>query len=160
VSQTLIECVTLYGLKKLIPQEKLTMRPSVYGIIVHEGKILLLNTRHTGKYCLPGGGVNTGERIEEALKREVREEAGIEVRVDRFAHFAEEFFYYDPLDVAFHGLLFYYHCTPLTFNLAPDDRVDDAEAEKPRWIPVETLSGDDFNDHGALVMQLLQAVMP
>jgi len=32
---------------------------------------------HTGKYHLPGGGINIGERMEETLKRETREETGI-----------------------------------------------------------------------------------
>jgi 8-oxo-dGTP pyrophosphatase MutT (NUDIX family) len=68
--------------------------------------VLLLNTRSTGKYQLPGGGVETGERIEDALRREVREETGIEVEVERFLGFKEDFFYYDPWDEAYHSLLF------------------------------------------------------
>ena len=33
-----------------------------------------------GQWALPGGGVEPGERIEAALRREVREELGIDLR--------------------------------------------------------------------------------
>ncbi len=53
---SLVECTTLYGEKKLFPAERLIFRPSAYASIRHEGQILLLNMRSTGKLFLPGGG--------------------------------------------------------------------------------------------------------
>lgn len=75
----LIECVTHYGKTKQVPKDRLTFRPSVYGIVVNDGKVLLLDTVHTGTYSLPGGGIEIGETLEIALKREVWEETGIEI---------------------------------------------------------------------------------
>ena len=49
------------------------------------------------------GGVAPGERLEAALKREVREETGIEVEVGEMLFFKEDFFYYDPGDRAYHS---------------------------------------------------------
>jgi len=103
----MVECITHYGKTKLLPKEKLTFRPSVYAIIVNEGNVLLLNTTHTGTYSLPGGGIEIGESIEEALKREVREETSLEIEIISFYRFDEQFFYYDPADVAFHSFLFF-----------------------------------------------------
>ncbi|NOZ27681.1 MAG: NUDIX domain-containing protein [Chloroflexi bacterium] len=153
---SMIQCTSLYGDRKLIPKEKLILRPAVYGVVVHQGNVLLVNTRHTGKYYLPGGGVDLGERIEDALKREVREETGIEVEVEEFAHFREDFFYYDPLDEAYHSLLFFYICKPKTFDLCDDDQVDDEEAEKPRWVNIQGLCDEDFQDHGEIILGLLR----
>lgn len=154
----MIECISLYGNKILIPKGKLVIRPTVYGIIPNDGTILLVSTRHTGKYHLPGGGIEPGERMEEALKREVREETGIEIEVGQFVRFKEEFFYYDPLDKAFHSFLFFYVCRPKTFDLVDDSQVDDEEAEKPRWVDKSSLQAEDFNSHGEVILEILDSV--
>jgi 8-oxo-dGTP pyrophosphatase MutT (NUDIX family) len=150
-----VACRTLYGEERLVPREKLVLRPSAYAIILHQGRVLLVRMRHTGHYTLPGGGINTGERIEDGLRREVREETGIEVQVERFAAFTEDFFYYDPLDEAIHGLLFFYICRPHSFDLAGDDQVEAGEVERPSWIDVEKLKERDFHSHGGLIMAIL-----
>lgn len=56
---------------------------SVRAIIPHEDKFLLVNNRHSKGdfYCLPGGGVEPGEQVVDALKREIKEELGVEATV-------------------------------------------------------------------------------
>lgn len=52
----------------------------VYGILINDEKILLIKKArgpYKGMYDLPGGGIEFGEKIEEALKREFIEETGI-----------------------------------------------------------------------------------
>ena len=151
----MIECITHYGKTKLVPKEKLTFRPSVYAIIQQDRKILLINTIHTGTYSLPGGGIELGEQIEDALRREVREETGIEIEDLRFHCFDEHFFYYDPLDVAFHSFMFFYLCRPVTTALCPDDQVEDDAVEKPRWVPIEGLTDEQFHNHGRLILDAI-----
>lgn len=60
-------------------------RVSSRAIIFLEGKILLIHRKRDGKeyWVTPGGGVEEGETLEEAVKREVREEIGIDVEVGR-----------------------------------------------------------------------------
>ena len=43
------------------------------------GQVAVMNFTVTGSYKLPGGGVDEGEEIETALRREVREETGYEI---------------------------------------------------------------------------------
>jgi ADP-ribose pyrophosphatase YjhB (NUDIX family) len=58
------------------------VRNSAKAVIVKEGKILLIKRFSDGEtwYTLPGGGQNKFETLESALKREVREETGQEIR--------------------------------------------------------------------------------
>jgi 8-oxo-dGTP pyrophosphatase MutT (NUDIX family) len=152
----LVECTTLYGHRQKVPRESLILRPAAYALVVNDGKALLLRMRHTGKYQLPGGGVKVGERIEDTLRREVREEAGIEISVGRLLDFAELFFIYDPSGKAYHGLHFYYLCRPRTLDLLDDDQVVDDAAEKPRWVEIEALRPQDFQSHGEALVVLFR----
>jgi 8-oxo-dGTP diphosphatase len=53
---------------------------SVKGVVIHDGRaLLLLNER--GEWDLPGGRPDPGEDHRTALRREVREETGLEVVV-------------------------------------------------------------------------------
>ncbi len=158
MTMEMIECITHFGKTKLLPKEKLTFRPSVYAIIVNNGNALLLNTTHTGTYSLPGGGIEIGEAIEDALKREVREETGLEIEVIRFYRFEEQFFYYDPADVAFHSFLFFYVCHPKTVEIRHDLEINDDSVDLPRWIRIEELENQHFHNHGHLVLDALHSV--
>ena len=88
----MIECESIYGDRRLIPKEKLAFRPSVYAIIVHDEKIALVTNQSSGKVFPPGGGVEMDETLKDALRREVKEETGLEVDIGQFAFFREGFF--------------------------------------------------------------------
>lgn len=57
-------------------------RVSVKGLFVKDGKILLLKEPKalSGQWELPGGGLDFGEEIHKALKREIEEETGLPVK--------------------------------------------------------------------------------
>ena len=154
----MIECTAFLGGSKRVTKEKLQFRPAVYALIRRNNELLLVKTIRTQKYYLPGGGVEVEEPLPIALKREVREETGIEINVGRLVHFKEDFFYYDPSDEAYHSLLFFYTAQPKTFTLAADDEIEDGEIEKPRWVPWENLRPQDFHAHGEAIIQALHSI--
>ena len=154
----MIECKTLFGKKKLISKDKLQFRPAVYAVIINNRKVLLLDTRSTRKLFLPGGGVNLGERIEDALKREVKEEVGIEIEVIDFLKFKESFFYYDPLNEAYHNFSFFFLCKARALDFLDNDKIDDEEAFDPQWVEIKNLKAEDFQVFGREIMKFLMDI--
>ena len=79
-------------------QSQVYPEPTVGALIVNkEGKILLTKShKWFDKYTLPGGHIEVGETMKEAVIREVKEEVGLDVEVGDMllmqeAIFAEEF---------------------------------------------------------------------
>ncbi len=70
------------------------VRVRVCGILIKEGAVLLLKHHGVGEkgylWAPPGGGVEFNETIEQTLKREFKEECGIEIKVQDFL-FINEF---------------------------------------------------------------------
>ena len=61
------------------------LRVGASSIIFDESreKILLTKRTDNGRWCLPGGGMDPGESVEEACVREAYEETGLQVKVTR-----------------------------------------------------------------------------
>ncbi len=60
---------------------------AVAALAVKDGKILLVKRKYppsAGKWSLPGGHVELGERLEEAVLRELKEETGVDGVVKGF----------------------------------------------------------------------------
>lgn len=68
------------------------MKLASRAIIVHEGKILLVQHKGRDFYSLPGGKIDPDEDIKSALKRELVEELGIESEIGNLL-FLHEFQY-------------------------------------------------------------------
>ena len=62
----------MQGDVKKVNEEKRAVR----GLIVKEGKLMLMYLRSSNTYVLPGGGVDAHETLDEAIKREIKEETG------------------------------------------------------------------------------------
>ena len=64
-------------------------RPSVRGIIVKNGKVVMVHSRKYDYYKFPGGGIEDNESKEDALIREVLEETGLCVIRESIAEYGQ-----------------------------------------------------------------------
>jgi len=92
--------------------------PVVIGVIKKEKKYLLTKRqspkKEWNKWQFPGGGVNFFETLEEAIKREIKEETNLEIRKTEFI---PKVFEIIRIEEKWHGLLFVFRCFPKDNNL-------------------------------------------
>jgi len=108
--------------------------PTVGGLILNRnGQVLLAkSSKWKNRFTLPGGHIELGETIEAALKREIKEEVGLEVKPIRLllmqeAIYSEEF--YKPK----HFLFLDFLCETET----ADVKVDKDEIQEFVWADPE-----------------------
>ena len=98
---------------------------SVAGIVVNdEGKVLVIRRRDNNHWEPPGGILEVDETFEEGVRREVHEETGVRVKVDRLTGV------YKNMAHAIVALVF--RCTPV----AGDTTVTD-ESREVRWMSLD-----------------------
>lgn len=67
------------------------MKVRVSAVLLDDGKVLLMRHRRRGLgyWALPGGAVKEGESLSDCLRREMLEETGLEVELDRILYLAD-----------------------------------------------------------------------
>jgi 8-oxo-dGTP diphosphatase len=106
---------------------------AVGALAVDEGALLLVRRAQApeaGRWSLPGGRVETGETLAQAVEREVREETGLRVRCGEFVGWVERI-------GADH------HFVILDFAVTVVDRLPSpgSDAAEAAWVPLAELSG-------------------
>lgn len=134
-------------------------------MIVRDGKLLLIRRGvepSKGKWSVPGGSVEWGETLIEAVKREVREETGLEIQVERLAGVYDVVVEGSRFNVqgstkqeqtgpevthhssriTYHYIIIDYFASPVGGELRPGDDADDA-----RWVPIADLDEYELTEH-------------
>lgn len=116
----------------------------VGALIFHGSQILLVQRGKEpflGWWALPGGIVEAGERLEEAVAREVFEETGLRVEVGDIATVFERVMHDEESRCEYHYVLVDFYCTAASFDVCAGDDCRDA-----RWFELESLEGVILTD--------------
>ena len=134
--EKIIKCRTIDGGTKEFPVGELSFRPSVYGVVIKDEKVLLVP--QWDGYDIPGGGVDLGELVTDTLIREVKEETGLDVKPLQVLLVQDDFFFNPYKNKPFQTPLIYFLCE-VTGGEISDKGFDEHEkeyAKKAEWIPL------------------------
>lgn len=130
-------------------------RPEVCvgAVIVQDGSLLLVRRGHgpaAGEWSVPGGRVEWGETLAEAVVREVHEETALDVVCDQLIGWVER------IGPDYHFVIFDFSATPV----GPADSVARAgeDAAEVAWVPLSDLAdlrlveglAEFLADHGVI----------
>lgn len=109
--------------------------PSCHALIRDGDRVLLIKRGRPpflDHWGLPGGGVELGETVEEALTREVQEETGLAVVVRRFLGYADAIDRDEAGVIRYHYVIMYFEAEARGGVLTPADDAADA-----RWLTLQ-----------------------
>ena len=107
--------------------------PTVGALIFNSQDEVLLMRSHKwrDKYVIPGGHIELGERMEDALRREIAEETGLAIKDIEFIGY-QEFVYDDAFWKKRHFIFFDYVCRTDSVSVTLND-----EAQEYVWVSLE-----------------------
>lgn len=120
-----------------------------YALIVEDNSILLIKKNggpYHGKLDLPGGTIEFGERPEDALKRELLEEVGIEIKEYNLFDTESVFFDWDykekNVQLKVHHIGIYYKVNKYINDVKSDIEIDEQNDDSlgALFIPIKDLS--------------------
>jgi len=106
--------------------------PTVGALIFNsKGELILIKShKWFGKYVIPGGHIELGETMEQAVIREAKEETGLDVRDIEFLCF-EEFIFHPSFHKKSHCIFFDFSCKTNSTDVKLNDEAEDYIWAKP-----------------------------
>jgi ADP-ribose pyrophosphatase YjhB (NUDIX family) len=123
----------------------------VGAVIVRDAKALIIKRAHEprkGEWSLPGGHVELGESLTDALKREIKEETGLDVEPGPIIETFDRIHRDTEGRVRYHFVILDYLC------LAPKGTaVAGTDADDVAWVTEDEIKNYGINPHAAAVIR-------
>ena len=122
------------------------------------GEVLMVRRIDDGYWELPGGRVEVGETVGQALVREVAEESGVMIALTGLSGVYSDptHVLVDPDGTVHQQLALCFHAVPLDPNGNAPPRPDGVETDAATWCPVTGLA--DLSMHPAMRLRVQDAV--
>lgn len=124
-------------------------------LIIHNNKILTHRNINKDHYCIPGGRIEIGESSEETVKREIQEELGKKIKIEKYITTIENFFEYE--GKKYHEIYFLYKAE---FKNEEDKKIDYKMQNKEgkdylqyHWLDLDKI--DEYNILPNCIKQVL-----
>ena len=117
----------------------------VGGVVFIDGRVVLVKRRYeplVGRWSLPGGVVDVGATMRDGLRRELREEIGIETRVGPLVELFDRITRDSDGRGRYHYILADYLCHRLTGDLRPGSDAETMALADPADLSPYTLTDD------------------
>ena len=113
----------------------------VGAIIMKDGKILMVGNERANYLYSVGGRIKFGETAEVAIVREVFEETGVKMEIDRLGFVYENYFYGDaPSNLGkliYEISFFFYMKVPSDFAPISESFTEDNSKEHLKWVSLD-----------------------
>ena len=127
----------------------------VGAVVRADNKILLIrraNDPGKGLWSIPGGLVEVGETLRDAVAREVEEETGIKIEVGKLIDVVENIIRDEDGRVKFHYILVDFEAAPVAGSMNPHPSPEALEA---RWFTPEEIKGVPITNTAKLLLRKL-----
>ena len=124
-----------------VPCDEGLLNIRVGGIIMRDGKLLMVGNDRSDYLYSVGGRIKFGETAEEAIVREILEETGVKMEIDRLGFVHENYFYGDaPANLGkliYEISFFFYMKVPQDFAPVSESFTEDQSKEYLKWVSLD-----------------------
>ena len=124
-----------------VPCDEGILNIRVGGIIMRDGKLLMVGNERSDYLYSVGGRIKFGETAEEAIVREILEETGVKMEIDRLGFVHENYFYGDApanLDKLIYEISFFFYMkVPQDFAPISESFTEDQSKEYLKWVSLD-----------------------
>ena len=123
----------------------------VGAVVVRDGRALIIRRAHEprkGEWSLPGGHLDLGESLIDAVRREVKEETGLDVHPGPIVETFDRVHRDPDGRIRFHFVIVDFVC-----EAPPGEAVAGSDAEAVAWVTAAELDGYGVNAHAAAVIR-------